>query len=195
MARLPKVLTGIVAGAALLLAPGATPAATPADAQALTAQLAVFRSAMRHPQDEVRAYGVTLTPEEAALAALRTSRLIADTSQVRVWVAIEDGRLRLLSSPKTLDPANGPAPVVGEAPGPTWSAFFGTHGYAGGAYRVGAAKGTRVLLVPDGATRARLVHRDGTSKRLVIRRNAIVTRAAASDHLVWRDAAGRRHAA
>jgi hypothetical protein len=194
MARLPLALAGIAAMGTLLLAGGPAPAAAPVpDATPqIKARLAIFRAPMRHPQDEIRPIGTVLSADAAALAAQRSSRLIADTPQVRIWAALDDGRLRLVSAFKRFDPAFGPAPVGGEAPEPPWTDFFLLRGSAGGTYRDGQV-GTRVLLVADGARRARLIRANGTSRRLTVRHNAIVTRVKATDRVVWRDAAGRRH--
>ena len=194
MARLPLALAGIAATGTFLLGGGPAPAATVVlDATPqITARLAIFRAPMRHPQDEVRPISAVLSPDAAALAAQRSSRLIADTPQVRIWAALDDGRLRLVSAFKRFDPALGPPPVGGEAPEPPWTDFFLLRGSAGGTYRDGQV-GTRVLLVADGARRARLIRENGTSRHLTIRRNAIVARVGPSDRVVWRDAAGRRH--
>jgi hypothetical protein len=193
MARLPLALAGIAATGTLLLAGGSAPAAAPApDATPeITAQLAIFRAPMRHPQDEIRPIGAALSADDAALAAQRSSRLIADTPQVRIWAALDGSGLRLVSAFKRFDPAFGPPPVGGEAPEPPWTDFFLLRGSAGGTYRHGQV-GTRVLLVADGARRARLIRADGTSRRLTIRRNAIVARVLPTDRVVWRDASGRR---
>ena len=196
MARLPLALAGIAATGALVLTPAPSPAAAPAPAPdptpLLTARLAIFRTPMIHPQDEVRPIGRTLSAADAELARTRTSRLIADTPHVRIWAALDAGRLRLVSTFKDYDPALGPAPVGGEAPEPAWTDFFLLRGSAGGSYRAGRI-GTTVLLVADGATRARLLRADGTVRKLKIRRNSIVTRAGQFDRITWRDRAGRPH--
>ena len=192
MARLPLALAGIAATGALLLAGGPAPAAGPVPDRTpqITAQLAIFRAPMRHPRDEIRPLDGVLTAAEADLAAHRSSRLIADTPRVRIWAALDADGLRLVSAFKRFDPALGPPPVGGEAPEPPWTDFFLLRGSAGGTYRDGQV-GTRILLVADGARRARLLRADGTSRRLTIRRNAIVTRVGPTDRVVWRDAAGR----
>ena len=189
MARLPILLAGLAAAAALVPAP--VPAAEPVTDATLTARLAVFRTPMRHPQDEVRPLGQELTDAESASAALRNSRLIADTPLLRVWAALDDGKLRLISTDKTPS-SYGPPPLAGEAPYPAWTAYFLTRGSAGGVFSVDRLR-TSVLLVADGARGARLVRVDGRSKRLTIRRSTIVTRRTAADVVVWRDAQGRTH--
>lgn len=195
MARLPLALAGIVATGALVLTPAWSPAAPePASdpTPLLTARLAIFRAPMRHPQDEIRPLGRRPSAAEVARARRRTSRLIADTSHVRIWAALDAGHLRLVSTFKDYDPAQGPAPVGGEPPEPAWTDFFLLRGSAGGSYRAGRV-GTTVLLVADGARRARLLRADGTVRKLTIRRNAIVTRAGEFDRVTWRDRAGRPH--
>ncbi len=192
MARLPLPLVGMVIAGMLLVAPGPSPAApAPTDqTAALTARLAIFRTPMRHPLDEIRPVTGTLSPEAAALAAARTSRLVADTPDLRVWAALDAGRLRLITAFKNFDPSLGPPPVAGEEPEPAWTEFFLLRGKAGGTYTAGKTH-TRVLLVADGARRAVLVHADGTARRLRIRHNTIVVRVRENDRVVYRDRAGR----
>ena len=192
MARLPLSLAGMAIAGTLLVAPGATSAApAPADQTVtLTARLAIFRAPMRHPQDEILPVTGTLGPDAAALAAARTSRLIADTPQLRTWAALDGGRLRLVTAFKTFNPTFGPPPVAGEEPEPAWTEFFLLRGKAGGTYTAGKIH-TRVLLVADGARRAMIVHADGSARRLAIRHNAIVVCVRDDDRVTYRDRAGR----
>jgi hypothetical protein len=170
--------------------PGGQQSKEARDTAKFVAHLSIFRRPMRHPRDEILPVGRSATAVEAAIAAGRNSRLIADTPTIRVWAVLEHGRLRTVSA------NTAPGPLLGytfDEPRAklTWKQFAKTGtasaGYGTETYAV------NVLLLPDGSRDGLMVERDGTRTPLAIRRNAMVAQTKLSYQASWTDARGTRH--